>query len=136
MERQVERCAYCGIAGEVPDLLTYYTWVPGAPETHTLLHERCSVLWHEEWRAREMAFEHKDNTGSLFRNDRREKETHPTHTGQGKIDGVDYWISAWVKEANGLKFFSMAFKPKDGQQPRSRQPGEDDDLGDDGDIPF
>lgn len=82
-----------------------------------------------------MAFEHKDNTGSLFANDRREKETHPTHTGQGKIDGVEYWISAWVKEANGKRFFSMAFKPKDEQAPRSRQSGEDDDMGAD-DIPF
>jgi hypothetical protein len=87
-----------------------------------------------------MAFEHKDNTGSLFRNERREKETHPTHTGQAKIDGLEYWVSAWVKEGKGGKFFSMAYKLKDGQR-NVRTPGSDDEPHPeqeplDDDIPF
>jgi hypothetical protein len=73
-----------------------------------------------------MAFEHKDNTGSLFRNERREKDTHPTHQGQAKIDGLEYWVSAWVKEGAKGKFFSMAFKLKDGQR-NVREPGSDDE---------
>ena len=29
------------------------------------------------------------------------------------IDGVEYWVSAWVKESKaGNKFFSLSFKPK------------------------
>lgn len=59
-----------------------------------------------------MAYEQRDNSGSLFLNDRKEKETHPSHTGTALIDGVEYYISAWVKEGNNKKFFSMAFKPK------------------------
>lgn len=62
-----------------------------------------------------MAFEQRDNSGSLFRNDRREKDTHPHATGSAMIDGVEYWVSAWTKtDRNGNKFQSLAFKPKDG----------------------
>ena len=60
-----------------------------------------------------MAYEQKDNSGTIFRNNRKEKETHPDHTGTALIDGREYWISAWVKDGKNGKFFSLAFKPKD-----------------------
>lgn len=60
-----------------------------------------------------MAFEQRDNSGILGKNGRREKDTHPTHTGQCTIDEKQYWISAWVKDGrDGSRFFSLAFKPK------------------------
>lgn len=54
--------------------------------------------------------------GTLGKNERREKDTHPEYTGKCEIEGSMYWISAWVKEANGRKFFSLAFKPIEQQQ--------------------
>jgi uncharacterized protein (DUF736 family) len=52
--------------------------------------------------------------GSLFRNDRKEKDTHPDYTGTCQIDGVEYYMNAWFKEAkSGKKYFSFSFKPKD-----------------------
>lgn len=61
-----------------------------------------------------MAYEQRDNSGSLFINDKREKDTHPNMNGSVMIDGKEYWISAWTKERNnGEKWLSLAFKPKE-----------------------
>jgi hypothetical protein len=69
-----------------------------------------------------MAYEVKDNTGTLGVNNRKEKETHPDYSGSMRIDGRDYWISGWKKVAgNGSSFLSLAFKPKDGTAARPEQ---------------
>lgn len=71
-----------------------------------------------------MAYEQKDNSGTLFKNDRREKDTHPHATGTALIDGVEYWVSAWTKEGQKGRFQSLAFKrkePRADQKPSQRQ---------------
>lgn len=70
-----------------------------------------------------MAYEQKPNSGSLFKNDKKEKDTHPDYTGNALIGGEEYWISAWLKETKGgkKKFFSFSFKPKEDNQ---RKPAE------------
>lgn len=71
-----------------------------------------------------MSYEQKDFTGALFKNEKREKDTHPHATGAAMIDGVEYWVSAWTKEGKNGKYQSLAFKPKDKQASRKpeRQP--------------
>ena len=84
-----------------------------------------------------MAYEIKDNSGSLFWNDRKESENHPDATGTVKIAGVEYWISAWTKtSANGTRFQSLSFKPKDAARAAPAKPLKPlpEDLDDD--IPF
>jgi uncharacterized protein (DUF736 family) len=69
-----------------------------------------------------MAYEQRDNSGSLFKNDKKEKETHPDYKGSCMVGGVEMWMSAWVKTgANGTKFMSFSFQPKDQQQAPARQ---------------
>lgn len=64
-------------------------------------------------------FEQRDNSGTVFANDRKEKDTHPDRTGSAMIDGIEYWISGWVrKDRNGKQFLSLAFKRKDQAQPQ------------------
>lgn len=56
----------------------------------------------------------KENTGSLFLNDRKEKPTHKDYTGSCMIDGKQYWIAAWIHTAAaGDKYLSMDFKMKE-----------------------
>lgn len=78
----------------------------------------------------------RDNSGTLGKNTRREKDTHPTHSGRCIVAGVEYWISAWVKEGqDGSKFFSLAFKPREEQQQAPAKPATTAAEFDD-DIPF
>jgi hypothetical protein len=56
------------------------------------------------------------NSGVLFRNDRRERDTQPEFTGNLDVGGVEYWLSAWVKESKaGRKFFKLSVQPKEPQ---------------------
>ena len=57
------------------------------------------------------------NRGTLFANKRRETDSHPTHTGSLNVDGVEYWLNAWVNEArsSGEKYFAIRINKK---QPR------------------
>jgi hypothetical protein len=59
-----------------------------------------------------MAYIERDNTGSLFINDRKEKETHPDHKGTFTLNGVQYEIAAWKKQSQRGEFLSLSVKPK------------------------
>ncbi|MES2625925.1 MAG: hypothetical protein V4628_11655 [Pseudomonadota bacterium] len=78
------------------------------------------------------------NKGTLGKNRRKEKDTHPSHTGSINIEGKEYWLSAWVKDgSNNEKFFSLSVKPKENapqQQQRTSSTPPTDSFGDD--IPF
>ena len=55
-------------------------------------------------------FEQRDNSGSLFKNDRKENENQPAYTGKCMVNGLPMQISAWVKESKNGKFFSLSFQ--------------------------
>ena len=90
-----------------------------------------------------MSYGTKDMSGSLFKNSRKEKESHPDYTGSCRIAGHDYWQSCWLKtDKNGNKYMSFSYKLKDGTAARPEQQkgggakqSFNRDL-DDSDVPF
>jgi endo-alpha-1,4-polygalactosaminidase (GH114 family) len=53
------------------------------------------------------------NSGVLFLNKKKKNNKSPDWNGNFNIDGVEYWLSAWVKVTkNNEKFFSLAIQPK------------------------
>lgn len=71
--------------------------------------------------------------GVLFKNDKKETEKHPDYTGSATIENVDYFMDAWLNEAeSGRKYMSFSFKAKTKQSaaPASKTParrGRDED---------
>ena len=73
-----------------------------------------------------MAYETKELSGSLFKNKKKEKDSHPNMTGSAKINGVEYWVSAWTKGEGDKRWISLAFKKKEGTV--VAKPAQDDDV--------
>ena len=63
-----------------------------------------------------MAYETKENTGSLFTNDKKKDDKHPDYTGKAMIGGKLMNIASWINESkSGKKYMSLKFddyKPK------------------------
>ena len=71
------------------------------------------------------------NKGALFKNDKRQTESHPEYKGSINVGGEEYWLSAWVKTSKtGSKFFSLSVQAKNTKavpQPRAAAPIDDFD---------
>ena len=62
------------------------------------------------------------NSGALFKNEDKD-ETHPTwadYQGSVNVEGVEYWLSAWIKEGKSGKFMSLSLKPKEAKAAPAR----------------
>lgn len=59
-----------------------------------------------------MAYEPRDFSGSLFRNDKKEKENQPDFKGNIIINGTKFWLSGWAKKStDGASFISLSAQP-------------------------
>lgn len=90
------------------------------------------------------------NSGALFKNDRKETANHPDYKGQINVQGVDYWLSAWIKPMKNdpeKRFMSLSVKAKEAAPaptpqrqaaaPRPTPRPAADDFSDlDSDVPF
>ena len=59
------------------------------------------------------------NRGALFKNDDKQSDNHPYYKGSFNVNGVDMWVSGWLKtsEKTGNKFMSLSVKAKEQQAP-------------------
>lgn len=81
--------------------------------------------------------EKRDQSGVLFRNDRKESEKHPDYVGNCKVNGVELRLAAWIKTGAKGKYMSLSFSEPRGQQERAPDKPADKSFNDDLDsIPF
>jgi len=79
------------------------------------------------------------NRGAIFKNDDKQQDNHPDYKGSLNVNGVDLWVSGWLKtsEKTGKKFMSLSVKPKDAapvKQASKPKSSGFDDMNDD--VPF
>ena len=88
-----------------------------------------------------MAFEHKDNAGSIFKNQYKTEDKHPDHQGSCKIiceecgHATELRISAWINDLKNSagKYFGLQFSKHQAKE-QSSPLRTDEDIDDD--IPF
>lgn len=75
--------------------------------------------------------EQRNMAGVLFKNDRKQKDTHPDYTGKAMVHGQMFFMDAWLKDGKNGKFMSFAFKPMEKRDDEARDLRDPEDR-----IPF
>ena len=79
--------------------------------------------------------DNKLNTGAIFKNTNKIKDTHPDYRGKVNVNGKEMEIALWVKQGKAGSFFSAAFsEPYVAPATMERKPISD--AMDDSDLPF
>ena len=78
------------------------------------------------------------NRGQIWKNEDKQKDTHPDFKGSLNVDGVEYWVSAWKRKPDAnpkAPALSISIKLKE-DKPQRQEPqnASCDDFDDD--IPF
>ena len=76
----------------------------------------------------------RENSGILFKNDRKASERHPDYKGNATIGGEEFYLSAWVKQGRNGKFLSLSFTSKADQRQGQPVNGDDDRPPQDDDL--
>jgi hypothetical protein len=69
-----------------------------------------------------MAFQQRENSGTLFRNDKGDNPKRPDYKGDMNVGGVLYEIVGWTKDGSKGKFLSLSIKPKEDRKPAPKKP--------------
>ena len=81
-----------------------------------------------------MSYEHREGSGSLFRNELKDSEKQPDYRGTLMVAGKVWEIAGWKKEGKKGTFLSLkAQEPREKEAPRKDR-GRAEDIS--SDIPF
>jgi len=53
--------------------------------------------------------ENKLNSGAIFKNDKKTKDTHPDYRGKVNVNGKEMEVALWVKQGKNGSFMSASF---------------------------
>jgi hypothetical protein len=91
-------------------------------------------------------FQQRNNSGILFKNNRKKQDNHPDYQGDATIGGKKYKMSAWLKQGARGKFTSFSFTAKDSNeslpsretqsQPEPQSEPQQEPAGPEENIPF
>ena len=79
-----------------------------------------------------------DNTNRvvIFKNNKKEKESHPDYTGTVNVEGKEYTISLWVTDGKSGKFFSGSIAEPYKKMENTSDKIKRDNEKNDSDLPF
>jgi len=61
----------------------------------------------------ETTYKHKENSGSVFLNDKEGNDRRPDYKGSADIGGEDYYVAMWRRETkDGKEYLSMSLEKK------------------------
>ena len=84
------------------------------PSDTPVLRSSSIKIGNEEMTFEKGKFEKKDNSGVLFKNQKKTTEQHPDYTGSITFEGKECWLSAWIKTSKaGPKYMSLSVMPKE-----------------------
>src|SRR5690242_3616526 len=75
------------------------------PQAPTITHERTGGMTQDN-----------TNRGAIWKNDKKERDTHPDFKGELDVDGRKYWVSAWRRREDAspkAPALSFSIKPKE-----------------------
>jgi len=79
--------------------------------------------------------ETKNNSGAIFKNDKKTAETHPDYKGKVTVNGKEMEVALWLKTSQaGMKYFSASFSEPYVKPVLTEIPLKVDDSDDD--LPF
>ena len=55
------------------------------------------------------------NSGAIFVNDKGDNPKRPDRKGSLNVEGVEYWISGWMREKDGEPYMSLKVERKEKQ---------------------
>jgi hypothetical protein len=62
------------------------------------------------------------NSGILFKNTKKQKDTDPDTRGDADVEGIKYWVSGWTHvDKNGNKFLTFKLTKKTTRNPREKR---------------